>query len=115
MRLRDIQRGAGDAAIGIEIALAGGVDDGGGQRRRRGFAVPAAGAPLSVEIVAQRLLVETGLRPAGLIGIRRPEPRTIGGHHLVDQDDAPVAIPAEFEFGVGDDDALAAAVASPSE
>src|SRR6202042_3979054 len=28
---------------------------------------------------------------------------------LVDQDNAPVAIPAEFEFGVGDDDAMAPA------
>ena len=37
---------------------------------------------------------------------RRPEPRTVGGHHLVDQDDAAVAVAAEFKLGIGDDDAL---------
>src|SRR3981081_2442335 len=79
------------------------------QRRRRGVAVPAAGATLGVEIVAQRLLVETRLRLAGLVDVDRPEPRTVGGHHFVDQDDASIAVAAEFELGVGDDDALVAA------
>src|SRR4029079_881844 len=81
----------------------------GRQRRGRGVAVPAAGAALGVEVVAQRLLVEAGLRRAGLVNIRRPEPRTVGGHHLIDQDDAAAAVAAEFEFGVGDDDAVLAA------
>src|SRR6185295_19549163 len=39
----------------------------------------------------------------------RPEPRTVRGHHLVDQDDAAVPRPAELELGVRDDDALVAA------
>src|ERR1700694_1862429 len=98
-----------DAAIGFEITLAGGRHHACRQRRWRRVAIPAASAALGVEIIAQRLLIETRLRLAGFIDIRRPEPRTVGGHHLVDQDDAPVAIPAEFEFGVGDNDALFAA------
>src|ERR1019366_9930415 len=105
----DGQFGPGDAAVSLEIALAGGLHDACRQRRRRRLAVPAAGAALGVEIIAQRLLVETRLRLAGVIGIRRPEPRTVGGHYLVDQDDAAVLVPAEFEFGVGDDDTLVAA------
>src|SRR5437016_1938643 len=75
----------------LQVALAGGVDDAGRQRRGRGVAVPAAGAALGVEIVAQRLLVEARLRLAGLVDVHCPESRTVGGHHLVDQDDAAVA------------------------
>ena len=95
--------------IGLEIALAGRLHHARRQRRRRGVAVPAAGAALGVEIVAQRLLVEARLRLAGLVDVRRPEPRAVGRHHLVDQDDAAVAVAAELELGVGDDDALVAA------
>src|ERR1019366_10540366 len=105
----DGQFGPGDAAVSLEIALAGGLHDACRQRRRRRLAVPAAGTALGVEVIAQRLLVETRLRLAGLVDIRRPEPRTVGGHHLVDQDDMAVLVAAEFELGVGDDDALAAA------
>src|ERR1700712_39324 len=105
----DFELPAGDAAIGLEITLAGGLDDACGQRRRRGLAVPAAVAALGVEVIAQRLLVEARLRLSRTIGIRGPEPRTVGRHHLVDQDDATGLVAAEFEFGVGDDDALLAA------
>src|SRR5262245_56018051 len=97
-----------DPPVGLQITLAGGVDDMCGQKWRRGVAIPAAGAALGVEIVAQRLLVKTRLRPAGLVGIDGPEARRIRRHHLVDQDDLSVAVAAEFEFGVGDDDALLA-------
>src|ERR1700689_5103564 len=95
-------------AISLEITLAGGVNDLGGQWRRRCIAVPAAGAALGVEIIAQRLLVEARLRPARRVGIRGPEPGAVGRHHLVDQDDVPILVAAELEFGVGDDDALVA-------
>src|SRR5215471_15282291 len=95
-----------DSPIGLEIALARGLDHGLRQGRRRGFAVPAAGASLDVEIVAQGLLVEACLRPAGYVVIDRPETRGVGGHHLVDQDDAALAVAAELEFGVGNDDAV---------
>src|SRR4051812_14620101 len=81
---------ARDAAIGFEVALAAGIHHAGRQRRWRGVAVPAAGAALGVEIVTQRLFVEAGLRLAGLVDTGRPEARAVGGHHLVDQDDASV-------------------------
>src|SRR5262249_2946540 len=76
------------------------------QRRRRGIAIPAAGAALGVKIIAQGLLVETRLRLAGLVGVHRPEAGAVRRHHLIDQDDASVPIAAELELGVGDDDAL---------
>src|SRR4051812_147076 len=104
-RLSDLQIATGDASIGLQIALAGGLDDAGGQRRRRRFAVPAPGTTLRLEIIAQRLLVETWLRLAGLVPVSRPETRTVRCHHLVDQDDAAVFIPAKFELGVRDNDA----------
>src|SRR3981081_3871500 len=85
------------AAIGLEIALAGGIHHACRQRRRRrGIAVPAAGAALGVEIIAQRLLVEARLRLPGLIHIRRPEPRTVGGPPFLDQHDAALAMPADL-------------------
>src|SRR5260370_24267973 len=108
MTVSDAELAASNPAIGIEITLAGGVDDFGGQGWRRGVAVPAAGAALRVEIVAQRLLVEARLRLAGLVDIHRPEPRAVRGHHLFDHDDPSVAIPAKFKFGVGNNDALVA-------
>jgi len=56
----DLQLGAGDAAIGVEIAPAGGVDDLGGQSGRRGFAVPAAGAAFGIEIIRSGCLSKLG-------------------------------------------------------
>src|SRR3954463_1976202 len=91
---------AGDQPVRLEIALAGGIDHAVRQWRRRGVAVPAAGGPLDVEIIAQRLLVEARLRPARRVDIRRPEPRAVGSHHLVNQNDAAVGVAAEFEFGI---------------
>src|SRR5882757_9650005 len=96
------------APVGFEIALAGRIDHAGRQRRRRAVAVPAPGFPLGVEIVAQRLLVEARLALAGLVDVDGPEPRTVRCHHFVDQNDAAVTVAAEFELGVGDDDALLA-------
>src|SRR5437868_12985700 len=56
--------------IGLHIALAGRVDHASRQRRRWRIAVPAAGAPLGVEIIAQWLLVEARLQLAWLVNIR---------------------------------------------
>src|SRR6185312_1800078 len=106
--LRDRQLIPRYPPIRLEIPLAGRIHHAVGQRRGRGVAVPAAGLSLGVEIVAQWLLVEGRLRPAGLVDIGGPEPRTVRRYHLVDQDDAAVGRAAEFEFGVGDDDALMA-------
>ena len=105
-RLRHRQLGTGQPAIGFEVALARRVDDLGRQLRRRRLAVPAAGMALDIEPVAQRLLVEAGLRPALGVTVERPEARRIRRHHLVDQQDLAVSRAAELELGVGDDDAL---------
>src|SRR6476659_9050234 len=94
--------------VRLEIALARRLHHACRQWRGRGVAVPAAGAAFGVEIVAQRLLVETRLRLAGLVD-DRPEPRAVWRHHLVDQDDAPVLVPAEFELCIRYDDATLAA------
>ena len=61
---------------------------------------------LDIEPVAQRLLVEAGLRLARLIAVGRPEARAVGRQDLVDQDDLARPGAAELELGVGDDDAL---------
>src|SRR5436305_1085922 len=102
----DLQVAPGYPPIRFEIPLARRIDHAVRQRWRRGVAVPAAGAALRVEIVAQRLLVEGWLRPAGLVDVGGPEPRAVRRHHLVDQDDAAIRRAAELELGVGDDDAL---------
>ena len=57
------------------------------------------------QVIAQRLLVETGLAVPGLIAVGRPEPRGVGRQDLVDHDQLTLRRRAEFEFGVGDDDA----------
>src|SRR4029078_9721590 len=46
--------------------------------------------------------------PVGLSDVGGPEPRTVRGHHLADQDDAAGGSPSKLELGVGDDDALMA-------
>src|SRR5262245_21660171 len=71
------------APIRLKIALARRLHHAGRQRRRRRVAVPAAGAALAVEIIAQRLLVEAWLRLTGLVEVDRPEARRVRRHHLV--------------------------------
>ena len=55
------------------------------------------------------MLVEARLRLTGPVTIGVPESRTVGRHHLVDQDDAPICRHAEFELGIRDDNSLVAA------
>ena len=57
-----------------------------------------------LEVVAHVLLVVARLALAGLVAVRRPEPRRVGRHGLVDEDQLAVE-DAELELGVGDDDA----------
>src|SRR5258708_6912186 len=64
MTVSDLELAPGDPPIGLEIALAGGLDHACRQSRRGRVAVPAAGAALGVKVVAQRLFVETRLRLA---------------------------------------------------
>src|SRR5439155_884237 len=59
-----------DALEGFHVRRRGSLDDLVGQLRRWRLAVPAAG----VEPVANGLLVERGLRPAGVVARNGPEP-----------------------------------------
>src|SRR5689334_5178304 len=59
-RVRQGERRPGDAAERVEVATARRVDDLRRKRGRRRLAVPAASLSFSVEIIAQRLLVEAG-------------------------------------------------------
>ena len=70
--------------------------------------------PLSADEqpVADDLLVVRRLGAAGLPLAGRPEPRRVGGEHLVAEHDAAVAARAELELGVGQDDAALAAISS---
>src|SRR5262249_39432437 len=92
--------------IRFQITLARRVHHARRKRRCGRIAVPSSGAALGVEIIAQGLLVETRLGPTGLVGIDGPKAGGVRRHHLIDQDDPPVPVAAEFEFGVGDNDAL---------
>src|SRR3954470_13237603 len=92
------ERSAGEPVEGVEIAEAGRLDHAHRERGTRGLAIPPAGTPFGVQIVAQGLLVEARLRTAGLIAVRRPEARAVGGEHFVDQADCAVAIAAELEL-----------------
>src|SRR6185369_9034926 len=60
-RVRQGEGRPGDAAEGVEVATARRIHDLGRKWRGRRLAIPAAGPPFSVEIVAQGLLVEAGL------------------------------------------------------
>src|SRR6476661_1248044 len=99
-----VEWGAGEARKDVEVPCAGRAHDVDGQGGGWRVAVPAAGAALGVEIVAEWLLVEAGLRPPGDIAIGWPEPRAVRGEHLVDQANLASAVAAELELGVGDDD-----------
>src|SRR5579864_7726348 len=70
------------------------------KRWSRRLLVPAK----TLEIVADVLLVEGGLRTARPVLLDVPEAGGVGGHHLVDEDDLAVEA-AELELGVGEDDA----------
>ena len=94
------ERPAGDPLVGLDVAVARGGDDLGGQRRRRRLSCPSR----AVEVVAHRLLVERRRRRARLPLVGRPEPRRVGREHLVAHDELAVD-EAELELGVGDDDA----------
>src|SRR5204862_1763424 len=97
--VRQGQRRPGDALECVAIPSAGRLDHCGGQRRRRRFAIPSARAALTLEVVAQGLLVEARLRPAGRVALGRPEARAVGCQHFVDEPNRPRAVAAELELG----------------
>src|SRR5213082_1646273 len=100
-----LQRLPRDQFIGLQVPLARRPHHLRRQRRRRRVAVPFALLLQTREVVPQRLFVEAGLAPAGLITVRGPEARRVGGEDLVDHEQPAVRRRAELELRVGDDDA----------
>src|SRR4029453_4213510 len=77
------ERPAGDALVGLDVAVAGGRNDIGRKGRGGGGLVPVAG----VEQVPHGLLVERRGRGARLPGVGGPEAGRVGREHLVAQDE----------------------------
>src|SRR5260221_1198705 len=102
--VRKIERSTGNAPVRVEIPGAGLRHDAIRQGRRWRLAVPATRAPLGVEVVAQGLLVEAGLRSARRMAVGRPEARTVGRQHFVDETNGSLRISPELELRIGDDD-----------
>ena len=101
-----VEPAARNAFVGFDIARAGGVDDVGGQRRRRFVAVAVPAGLRAGQPVADELLVEALLHDALLVVVGAPVARGVGGEDLVGQSQVAVLVDAELELGVGDDDAL---------
>ena len=101
-----VERLAGDALVGLDVARARARDDVVGDRRRRRRLVPAAAdGP-----VAHVLLVEARLAAAGLVAVGRPVARGVRREHLVADDELAVVVEAELELRVGEDHAALARV-----
>src|SRR2546430_11300893 len=99
------QTPAGDPEVRLEITLARRPHYLRRQGRRRRDAVPLALLFQAREVVTQRLLVEARLALAGLIAVRGPEARRVGGEDLVDDQEPAIRRRAELELRVGDVDA----------
>src|SRR5579862_3167032 len=94
----------GDPPVGIEVPHAGGFDDLRGKRWRRRVSVPAASLSLAIEIIAERLLIEAGLRLSRCVLIGGPKSRAVWREHLVNEGDALRGVAPELELCVGNDD-----------
>src|ERR1700704_2587491 len=103
--LYSLQLCSSNAPVGIAIPLAGRVHNRGRQWRRRRLAIPLSLLLEIGQVIAQRLFVETRLAAARLIAVGRPEARGVGRQDFVDDDQLALGSGAEFELGVGDDDA----------
>ena len=90
------------ATISLEVFVTGAYYHIVWQSRRGRRLVPVE----CFEIIAHELLVKTGLWPARLVMIRRPEPGRVRSQRLVDQDGLAVEN-AELELRVGDDNTQA--------
>src|SRR5439155_8524230 len=91
---------AGDDFVPLDGLSAGVLHRLGGKVRAGGLFVPIEG----FEVIADVLLVETGLIAAGGVVVGRPEARGVGREHFVDEDPV-AALPTPLELGIGDDDA----------
>ena len=99
--------GAREGFVGFNVAGSCFFDDVVRQFRwlRTGAGVPpgfGGGEP-----IAHELFIERGLDFSGCVACGVPEAGGVGGQYFVGEDDGAVAVGgyAEFEFGVGDDDA----------
>src|SRR5215216_6418314 len=91
-RARRMDLSAGEAAVRLPIALGRRRDHVVRQVGRRRLLAPTR----RLQPVAQRLLVEAGLRASGPIAVQRPEAGAIRSERLVDQDQLTVKL-AELE------------------
>src|ERR1700733_11091992 len=103
----EIELAAGEEEVSIQVLTLRFCHDVVGQRGRGRLLVPLN----LLEIVADELLVEGGLRSAGLVLVGRPVAGGVGGEDLVGEDDAPRS-DAELKLGVGQDDATLGRVGS---
>lgn len=60
---------------------------------------------MGLQPVTDELFVVGRLALAGFVACQGPEPGAVGSEHFVTQDHFAFFVQAEFEFGVGDDDA----------
>src|SRR5712692_6738594 len=81
-----IQRATRKPPVCLHVPLARRLHHFPRERRRRGIPVPLALLLQTREIVAQRLLVEARLAPAGRVPVGGPEPRGVGRENLVDHE-----------------------------
>src|SRR6202161_805244 len=91
---------AGEEAVSIQVLALRFCHDVVGQRGRGGLFVPLN----LLEVVADKLFIEGGLRAAGSVLVGRPVTGGVGGKDLVGEHDAVRGDP-EFKLGVGQDDA----------
>ena len=84
----------------LDVARARAVDDVGRELRAGVGLVPAE----RLAVVADELLVERRLRAAGLVLVGGPEAGRVRRERLVGEDEPPVAVDAELELRVGEDD-----------
>lgn len=103
LQIRGNETLARDELVGLDVLVRGRLDDVGRQLRRLARAVP-----IGIEPITHELLVEACLALSRLIGILRPEARGIRREHLIGQGERAIDR-AEFELGIGDDDAMLAA------
>src|SRR4029077_18564524 len=98
------ERNSRQACERVAVLFAGARDDLGWQFRSR----PLLVAVTRPQGVAYELLVEARRAHARAIAVRGPEARGVRRQHLVDEGQCALLVEAEFELGVGDDDAAAA-------
>src|SRR6267378_5621019 len=79
----DIQSATRNPIVRLQVPLTRRLHDLPWQRRRRGVPVPLALLLETREVIAQRLLVEARLAPAGRVPVGRPEPGGVGRENLV--------------------------------